>query len=307
MKKNTGKKNLKIVGATSIALFSLVAVFTATIAWFCITKNVSGSGLSVSIKESGKGLSSLKAYRCILDKSRVDNLVFDGQDEYTSSDNAQYHTISFTIEMLDYSTLSNMSPILFLFDFATWTKTPITDDQGQPVLDDQGNQTYQNVATYPIQAKDVLLTGNTQTSAMAVAPSGASASLPLSNFISFQSGIVQPSQVGTSSSNIVMLDDDGKILEVKPSSILTQNSSFVSVNQNYDPNDDESIEYPFDSNIEVFNGENDANSTAYVHFLAVVMDYNQDVIKKWKEDNLDDNDESTGDRVVFSCDFSLKI
>lgn len=46
----TSKKNLKIVGATSIALFSLVAVFTATIAWFALNDTVGAKGQAATIK-----------------------------------------------------------------------------------------------------------------------------------------------------------------------------------------------------------------------------------------------------------------
>ena len=55
MKKNTSKKNLKIVGATTAALFSLVTVFTATIAWFSLNHNVGASGMAIKVaKESGR-------------------------------------------------------------------------------------------------------------------------------------------------------------------------------------------------------------------------------------------------------------
>lgn len=49
--RKTGKKNLKIAGATSIALFSLVTVFTATIAWFALNKRVDSSGTAINAQE----------------------------------------------------------------------------------------------------------------------------------------------------------------------------------------------------------------------------------------------------------------
>lgn len=300
------KKSKKIIAATGMALFSLVAVFTATIAWFATKKAVKGSGMSVIIKESGVGLSSLKAYRCILDKSRFDNLVFDGKDEYQSTDST--YTYSIQIDMMDYSTLSNMSPVLFLFDFTVYEKNYNYDENSQPILDSEGEQSYTLTPTWPFKAGDIVLSGSTDITAMATAPSGTSASLPLSNFVSFQSGIVQTSQVGTSSSSIVRLDSEGKVDEIKPSSILTQEISFASIDLNYDPDDpNHNNKYPFVNHIDVFNGQNESNPDITVHYLAVVMDYNQDVIRQWKVDCLDDNSDFTGNRVTFSCDFSLKL
>ncbi len=67
--KRISKKTVKIVSATSMAVFSLVAVFSATIAWFALNKKVDASGLVVSTGENGKSIASLATYQCKLDKS----------------------------------------------------------------------------------------------------------------------------------------------------------------------------------------------------------------------------------------------
>ena len=52
-KKN--KKNLKIIGATLVSLFSLVTVFSATIAWFALNKSISSDGMAIKVgKQSGR-------------------------------------------------------------------------------------------------------------------------------------------------------------------------------------------------------------------------------------------------------------
>lgn len=298
MKKKLDKKTKKIAAATGMSIFSLVAVFTATIAWFYLKREVGGSGMAVKVKEDGSGLSSLKAYKCILDKSKTTDLVFDGKDEYTSTGSSQSYSYNIKIEMLDYSTLSNMSPILFLFDFTVYEKTPTLDSSSNPVLDSSGNPAYTNTPTWPIEAKDIKLSGSTTTTAVANAPA---ATLPLSNFVSFKSGYITHSQVGTSSSSIVRLNsqDQTKIDKIKPSSILTQNASFASYDSSGTSHE---TKYLFDNEIDVFSGAD--NDTTKVHYLAVVMDYNQDVISHWKDEYLTS---FSGSRISFTCDFSLKI
>ena len=275
-KKESNKKSWKIFGATAMSIFTLVAVFTATIAWFALNKNVTGSAMTINAKESGTDLSSLKAYKCILDKSKTNDLVFDGTSQYESSGSSESYSFTVKIEMLDYSELASMSPILFLFDFTV---------------------TENNTSTWTVEAKDIHLTGKTATSEVASTPA---ATLPLSNFISFKSGYIQHSQVGTSNSSIVKTNAAGdSIIEIKPSSVLTQTASFASYNEN---GANHAAKYPFEKNIDVYKGAD--NDTTKIHYLAVVMDYNQDVIFHWKRDYLDSY---SGNRIAFTCDFSLTI
>lgn len=57
------KKSLKIVGATSIELFSLVTVFTAIIAWFALNDTVAGSGINVKVKEETGPLNKIEIFK----------------------------------------------------------------------------------------------------------------------------------------------------------------------------------------------------------------------------------------------------
>lgn len=61
MKSIKNRKTLKIAGATSVTLFSLVSVFAATIAWFALNNNVSGNGMRVNVA-SGSDISILHCY-----------------------------------------------------------------------------------------------------------------------------------------------------------------------------------------------------------------------------------------------------
>ena len=48
MKSGKNNKSLKLIGATAVTLFSLVAVFAATMAWFAMNKDVGGNGMSIT-------------------------------------------------------------------------------------------------------------------------------------------------------------------------------------------------------------------------------------------------------------------
>ena len=70
------KNNIKILTATGLCLFSLVAVFVATIAWFTLNNSVGASGMTIKAKIPGVSLSSIKVHRCISNQCTDSQLVF---------------------------------------------------------------------------------------------------------------------------------------------------------------------------------------------------------------------------------------
>lgn len=47
--KSSRKKTVSVIAATAMSLFSLLAVFSATIAWFAMNKNVDGNGMEIGV------------------------------------------------------------------------------------------------------------------------------------------------------------------------------------------------------------------------------------------------------------------
>lgn len=102
MKKN--KKNIKIAAATGLTLFSLVTVFTATIAWFANVHNVYSSGMKIRVKQQGTMYTSLSVHRCKTNESTSTLLKFYETPE-TGNINLDY-----------YSQLNMTQPVLLLFE-----------------------------------------------------------------------------------------------------------------------------------------------------------------------------------------------
>lgn len=108
------KRSLKIVGATSIALFSLVTVFTATIAWFSLNQKVGSNGMTVRVKEETGRLNKIEIFK--LDK-RLDESTpvkysfFDTPAATIYGEGADGNAVL----MDDYNPLNPDNPVLILF------------------------------------------------------------------------------------------------------------------------------------------------------------------------------------------------
>ena len=119
-------KNKKIIAATGMALFSLVTVFTATIAWFATNHDVSGSGMTLKVKSTeGVELSGIEVYKCISNKCTYDDsgnvatLVFDQNSISSYGSDGSAQTGSTTLIMEDYGDFINSDPVLMLFTLQT--------------------------------------------------------------------------------------------------------------------------------------------------------------------------------------------
>ena len=99
------KKNIKIASATGMGIFSLVAVFTATMAWFALNKTVNSSGMHLRVKSGGQSyFSGLTIHRCFTNESSSTRFVF----KTAAATSAEY-------KIDDYSQLNTTQPVLMLF------------------------------------------------------------------------------------------------------------------------------------------------------------------------------------------------
>ena len=142
MKKN--KKNIKILTATSMCIFSLVAVFVATFAWFATNNSTSATGLTVKVATPGVTLSNIEIHRCIANQCTDTQLVFYQDHTSFSSDGTPESILTFN----DYGDFVNSDPILLLFKFGTEMSVKVSASTSSTRFGQQIKTTNQN--NYPL-------------------------------------------------------------------------------------------------------------------------------------------------------------
>ena len=104
-----------------MTLFSLLTVFSATLAWFALNQKVDSNGMMVRIKDQGKIMSGFTVHRCRLNESSATVLKFYETPMITvNSDGTVVSGDDADID--DYSSLSRAQPTLLLFTFAPDTQ-----------------------------------------------------------------------------------------------------------------------------------------------------------------------------------------
>ena len=151
-------KNMKIAGATGMTLFSLVASFTAAIAWFSKENNVvTASGMTIKADNYTTSFVSVEVHKSIPDRCTSETLVFNPKAAYTMVEGT---VPAESLIVDDYGDLNKSQPVLLLFNLASGT-----------------------------QAKDVTITGKVNTGSAWLPDITASNknSYPLSNAVYFRS------------------------------------------------------------------------------------------------------------------------
>ena len=102
---NKRKKNIKIVAATGMSIFTLVTVFTATMAWFALNNDVDSHGMIIRVKNDSQSyFSGLSIHRCYTNESSSTRFVF----KTAAATSSEY-------KIDDYSQLNTTQPVLLLF------------------------------------------------------------------------------------------------------------------------------------------------------------------------------------------------
>ncbi len=113
-------KNMKIAGATGLTLFSLVASFTAAIAWFSADNtDVTASAMTFIAKNYSTSFVSVEVHKCIPDQCNSTTLAFSSVAAMTVYDSS---TPSASLIVDDYGELNKSQPVLLLFNLTSGTK-----------------------------------------------------------------------------------------------------------------------------------------------------------------------------------------
>lgn len=268
------KKNLKIIGATGMAIFSLTAVFTAVMAWFTLANNeVSASSLVIKALPTSTAFSKLTIHRCILNQSSSSKYVFDENPIFEYNPSEQTETISEpeVLEVLDYSELNSTQPVLLLFH--------LSDDDP----DDEENG---------YTASDVCLTAKTAIAEYvsvitnAANDPGYVKKFPFSHCVKFQS--------------IDCTLDDFPFNGVLTSGAngLSEQMSFVTFDGN---------EMDYTNSLTLYKGaDNDERKLTYI---GIVMDYYEDAISYLVDIQNETSTNVINDngRIGFYCDWVMEL
>lgn len=118
--KTIGKKNLKIIAATSMAIFSLLATFTASFAWF-VSRIEEGDDIDDFVVRTTSGKFKSLTFHTLNSKS-----MHDTYEESTFSFNKEaLGTISYDWTTTSFSYSGNTNPALDGYDYL---------DREQPIL-----------------------------------------------------------------------------------------------------------------------------------------------------------------------------
>ena len=126
--KRKNNKSLKIIAATAVTLFSLVTVFSATIAWLAINESVKGKGLQIDVTEYGKKFKQMTFHNFLREENG--NYVFSKTASATIGYNFVNNQTTFngTAVMDGFSLDDPSHPILAIIELKPFNQSAIEAD-----------------------------------------------------------------------------------------------------------------------------------------------------------------------------------
>ena len=122
--KKVGNKNLKIIAATSMAIFSLFACFSAVYAWFAATRKISNEADAFKVESYSGILESVSTHRLVKSASTDSAYAFDTtpiDEEMVIDWNTAEPSAYVSTELDRYNPLEVHKPVLILFTFRDGT------------------------------------------------------------------------------------------------------------------------------------------------------------------------------------------
>ena len=297
--KKSDKKNLKIISAISVALFSLVTVFTATAAWFCSFSTVDGDGMDIKpISDKGR-LRQVTVHECADIKNINSVYSFKREPSFTLTYNwGNTVTNKISVNMGEYSPLEPYKPLLFVFelsgefrstsasDFYIKGKTPVPGflgdlaSTGYPAYDLLNTESGMHLGTRDIDTND---DGVEETVGV----------YPLSSAVTIKT-------IGYSSDEYTSLLNGSSSSTIDIASTLVNsldNKGFVNTNGS-------TISFLREKTFFSSTGNNQKISR-----VAMIVDYNGDAISAIYQTYLGDDtlEDAFNGYLCFKCDWNLEV
>lgn len=303
MAKIKSKRNLKIIAATGVALFSLVTLFTATIAWFALNQTVGSNGMSIKVKKM-TGKLEFAEFHSLLDEGGIVDATettpktyrfkteAEGRINYSWGNNSASYTGNAFV-MDNYSPLHQEHPLLVIFAFnQEYTSssngdtsikgvTSIEDFLGRVTYDEDNNP----IPEYP------LVPDEDENAAYIRTKDGKDyyASSSIINFYScsFDSDSYE-AFAGDSVTSLDLTTED-----------VDKYENFVSIN----PDDPEDV--TFNPNPTIFA----SSSGDKIQYVATIINYYPEAISLIYSTYLGDDtlEDTYGGTLYFACDWTLEV
>ena len=286
--RKTSKKNLKIAVATTIALFSLATVFTATIAWFALNQKVNSNATTLNAKQVNGRLNRIDIYELNDQLNPISNGAYVFKSTPTSTifgDGTSKLVTIREFEQLDFD-----HPIMILFTLTDEYTSQVSGDmyvKGFTEVEDFLGATEDGEPLYELGSDSEMCRGQKE-----VTIEGETVEVdcyPLSSVVNFQCAHYSTSEY----SNMTTGQPTINI----PTSDITLRDSFV--------NFEEGADIDFESEPKIFESVKDD----VIRYIVMVVNYDPDAVTAIYSTYLGDStlEGTYGGQLFFTCDFGLEV
>ena len=287
------KRSLKIVGATFVSLFSLVTVFTATMAWFAFNTDVSGDGMQVKVTTLSGRLNYVEFHDIQKIDTETGSKIYQFKKTAFSTITYNWETGtssssgSNTFVMSNYSPLVQEHPLLVVFAF-DMQYTCLTDGdiyiKGITGITDFLGKVENGAPKYPL--------GPDSGSPAYIKTKNGHDYYASSSIINFRSTSFTTTEYNALTSS------EKTTIDIPDSSVVT-NENFVSINPN-NPDD-----VSFNQEPTLFSAvEGDT-----MQYIVTLVNYYPEAISIIYSTYLGDSylENTYGGNLYFACDWSLEV
>ena len=307
------KRNIKVAAATAMTVFSLLTVFTSTIAWFGQNMSAYANDMTIKVSVDSGRLNKIEIFTLkeINQIGGVKNYAFND----VASATLEYDwTIqggsSATFAMGDYDPLNPDHPILVLFTLNneyTSTKKGDIYINGSTKVDGFLGETVNHAPKYNLTTEAPTLRKGTRTMTVDGATKQVGV-FPLSSVVNFQCGHYSNTEYNGT------FDDEGEMtsqgIHDTANKVINITTNKIALKESFVNFDDESDKITFKPEPEIYESPAPTNgNSAKIQYIAMVVNYDDNAISAIYSTYLgNDTLETTfGGALAFYCDWALEV
>lgn len=294
------KKSLKIAAATSGTVFSLVAVFVATFAWFVARRDNSATGMRIKASEETGRLNKIELFEVIsvAPKDGHPNYSFNRTPSATmdySWDEDEDNSFS-NFELGDYNPLSTEHPLLLVFSFNMEYISKTAGDvyiKGLSKVDDFLGETENGTPKYNLGTTSPTLRQGSKTITLEDETTKVVDTYPLSSAVNFKCA-----HYSFDGYDALLENSADERIDINPND-LTLKECFV----NFVP---ASSTITFKKKPTIYSSP---GGDTPIYCIAMVVNYDSDAVSAIYSTYLGDStlEGDYGGELYFTCDWSLEV